>query len=69
MYKEQPRGVLLIDTVLRNLERTYEDNLWNCSANYNDPSVGDTYDMMMIEREINRLKEAQMKGNVYDPIF
>jgi hypothetical protein len=63
MYKDQPRGVLLIDTVLRNLERTYEDNLWNCSANYNDP------DMRVLDREINRLKEAQQKGEMYDPVF
>jgi len=63
MYKDQPRGVLVIDTVLRNLERTYEDNLWNHTANYNDP------DMKVLEREINRLKEAQQKGDVYDPVF
>lgn len=63
MYKETPAGVLVIDTILRNLERTYEDALWNATANYNDP------DLMAIEREIYRLKEAQQKGEMYDPIF
>ena len=53
-------GLVLVDTTLRTLQREYDDALWEGSEDY---------DYYIAEREIARLKEAQEKGEMYDPVF
>jgi len=60
MYNVTPNGLVVIDTVLRSLEREFEDVLWDGA---------DIKDYVHIEKEITRLKEAQQRGEVYDPLF
>ena len=58
--------LVLVDPLLRRLQREYDDALWNDAA---DHSYYTDYDYQTAEREITRLKEAQQKGEMYDPIF
>ena len=60
MYNVTPNGLVVINTVLRSLEREFEDVLWDGA---------DIKDYVHIEKEITRLKEAQQRGEVYDPLF
>ena len=60
MYNVTPNGLVVINTVLRSLEREFEDVLWDGA---------DIKDYVHIEKEIIRLKEAQQRGEVYDPLF
>lgn len=46
--------------LLRTLQREYDDAYWNDTEDY---------DFASVEREINRLKEAQARGEIYDPVF
>jgi hypothetical protein len=46
--------------LLRTLQREYDDAYWNDTEDY---------DFTSVEREINRLKEAQARGEIYDPVF
>jgi hypothetical protein len=52
--------LVLVDPLLRRLQREYDDALW---------ADAEDYDYNIAEREITRLKEAQQKGEMYDPVF
>jgi hypothetical protein len=52
--------LVLVDPLLRRLQREYDDALW---------ADAEDYDYHVAEREITRLKEAQQKGEMYDPVF
>ena len=54
------KRLVLVDPLLRTLQREYDDALW---------TEAEDYDYHVAEREIHRLKEAQQKGETYDPIF
>jgi hypothetical protein len=58
--------LVLVDPLLRRLQREYDDALWADAADHNYHT---DYDYQTAEREITRLKEAQQKGEMYDPIF
>ena len=58
-YSDDKR-LVLVDPLLRRLQREYDDALWQGSEDY---------DYYIAEREITRLKEAQQKGEMYDPVF
>tara|TARA_R110000822_G_scaffold90103_5_gene208510 strand:- start:1288 stop:1470 length:183 start_codon:yes stop_codon:yes gene_type:complete len=46
--------------LLRTLQREYDDAYWDDTEDY---------DFTSVEREIKRLKEAQARGEIYDPVF
>jgi hypothetical protein len=54
------KRLVLVDPLLRTLQREYDDALW---------AEAEDYDYHVAEREIHRLKEAQQKGEMYDPVF
>ena len=58
-YSDDKR-LVLVNPLLRRLQREYDDALWQGAEDY---------DYYIAEREITRLKEAQQKGEMYDPIF
>jgi hypothetical protein len=53
-------GVAYVDSVLRYLQRQFDDMVWE------DP---EDPDLIMIEKEISRLTYAQKRGEIYDPVF
>lgn len=54
--------LVLIGPLLRGLERKYDDAVWE-GSDEDDP------DMVNINREIARLKQAEERGEIYDPTF
>lgn len=52
--------LLPIGPTLKTLKREYEDALWEEETDF---------DFVLAEKEINRLVEAQQRGEQYDPIF
>lgn len=60
MEPEEKNGVVYVDSLLRYLQRKFDDLVWEDS---------DDADLIMIEKEIHRLNEAQERGEIYDPKF